>query len=86
MRIHAGLGDLVEQIKEASRNIELSNARKDKRLDSIEASVNELFRKTRRPGGFMVADDDAGVSAQECDRGVRYQACTHGAEGRWHTD
>jgi hypothetical protein len=45
-----GLADLVEQIKETSQSIERSDNTFTKRLDGIEASVNELFRKTHRPG------------------------------------
>jgi hypothetical protein len=50
----AGLGDLVEQIKEASRSIEQNDARTRKRLEATEASINEFFRKTSRPAASLV--------------------------------
>jgi hypothetical protein len=52
-----GLPGLVSEIREASRNIEVLDSKHKKRLDSIEASVNELYKRTGRPG-FMAADDD----------------------------
>jgi HK97 family phage major capsid protein len=52
-----GLADLVAEIKSASRNIEAGDARNAKRLDSIEQSVNELFKRTGRPGGYTDFSD-----------------------------
>lgn len=43
MSNYNGLGDLVEQIKETSRNIELSDGTFAKRLDGIEQSVNDCI-------------------------------------------
>ena len=51
-----GLGDHVAQINEASRNLEAGDARNAKRLDGIEARVNELFKRTGRPGAEWSSD------------------------------
>jgi hypothetical protein len=53
-----GLGDLVRQIREAWANITVSDAATARRLDSIEQNVNELFRKTQRPGAEWTASDE----------------------------
>jgi hypothetical protein len=45
----AGINDLVREIREASRGIEQGESRTSKRLDGIESSVNELYRKVGRP-------------------------------------
>jgi hypothetical protein len=50
MSDYSGLADLVEQIKETSHNIKRADNVFGQRLDGIEANVNELFRKTSRPG------------------------------------
>jgi hypothetical protein len=57
MSNYAGLADLVEQIKQASANVTVADARNAKRLDLIEESVNELYLRQNRPGGAV--DDDA---------------------------
>jgi hypothetical protein len=69
----AGLGDLVAQIKEASRSIEQGEARVGNRLNSIEASVNELYKRTGRPGAEWTASDetDERRSAIGCARSTR---------------
>jgi hypothetical protein len=54
-----GLADLVAEIKSASRNIEAGDARNAKRLDSIEQSVNDLFKRTSLPGGYADFSDTA---------------------------
>ena len=41
-----GLSDLVREIREALTNISKANAKNAHRLDGIEASVNELFKRT----------------------------------------
>jgi hypothetical protein len=45
------LAQLVQEIKLASENIRKSDDESRHRLDGIEASVNELFKRTGRPGG-----------------------------------
>jgi hypothetical protein len=45
-----GMSDLIAQIGEVSRSIAQSDTKFAHRLDGIEANVNELFRKTHRPG------------------------------------
>jgi hypothetical protein len=57
MSNYAGLGELVEQIKEASRNITLSDARKDKHLDELSAA------HTRSTGPSSMSPSSSGVSA-----------------------
>lgn len=42
MSNYAGLGELVEQIRETSRSLEQGDARIGKRLDSIEKSVGPV--------------------------------------------
>jgi hypothetical protein len=54
MGYEPGLGGLVEQIKQASENIADGDARMNKRLDGIEKSINELYLKHGRPGGFRL--------------------------------
>jgi hypothetical protein len=53
----AGLGDLVQEIREASRSIEMGDARTGKRLEQIEKSVDSLFVKIGRPGASGDCDD-----------------------------
>jgi hypothetical protein len=55
-----GLGD-PRAIKQTSRSIKQSDSTFTKRLDGLEDSANELFRKTQRPGGFGGDRDDAGL-------------------------
>jgi hypothetical protein len=47
-----GLGDLVREIKEASRNITTADAKNAQRLEAIEASVTD----GPKPGAFPVTD------------------------------
>jgi hypothetical protein len=58
----AGFNDLVAQIGEVSRSIAQSDNKFANRLDGIEANVNELFRKTSRPGP---EGGDAGFERKE---------------------
>jgi hypothetical protein len=46
MSDYSGHGALVEEIKQASETIAESDCRMAERLDGIEKSVNELYRKT----------------------------------------
>jgi len=60
---------LVEQIKEASALIAQSDARMHERLGGIEGSVNELFRRTGRPGAFggdLGATDERKSATEMC--------------------
>jgi HK97 family phage major capsid protein len=63
-----GLGDLVAEVKKASENITQSDNVFTKRLDGIEGSVNELFRRTGRPGGFIDGSTDECKEALEMCR------------------
>jgi hypothetical protein len=63
MSSHAGLGDLVEQIRATSRDIAQADTRNSKRLDSIEQSVNELYKRSGRPGAEICDDGDERKSA-----------------------
>lgn len=58
MSDYAGLGSLVAEIKEASRNIELGDAETNKKLAAFEKSLNELWLRTGRPGREWHSDDD----------------------------
>jgi hypothetical protein len=49
---------LTSPPREASANIAGADARTDARLDEITKSIDELYRRTGRPGGER-ADDDA---------------------------
>jgi hypothetical protein len=53
----AGLAQLVQEIKLASENIKSADDANRHRLDGIEASVNELFKRTGRPGGYADHND-----------------------------
>jgi hypothetical protein len=59
MSDYSAPGALVEEIKQASETIAESDCRMAERLDGIEKSVNELYRKTARPGWGGGHDDDA---------------------------
>jgi hypothetical protein len=48
----AGLSDLVREIKLASENIRKTDDANREKLEGIEANVNELFKRTGRPGGY----------------------------------
>ena len=51
------LGERVEQIREASTNLAYGDARTNKRIDELAASINGLYLKHGRPGR-EIADDD----------------------------
>jgi hypothetical protein len=51
------LSVLVDEIRQASGAIERGDSAVNKRVDKLENSVNELYRKTSRPGVDWVADD-----------------------------
>jgi HK97 family phage major capsid protein len=53
------LSALVDEIRQASGAFERGDSAVNKRVDKLETSINELFRKTSRPGADWVADDDA---------------------------
>jgi hypothetical protein len=57
MSTQEGLADLSAQVKVASSALERGDARTNKRIDQIEASVNEIFRKAQRPGFSGDRDD-----------------------------
>jgi hypothetical protein len=52
-----GLGALVSEIKQASENITQADANNARRLESIEGSINDLYRKVGRPGAEGGRDD-----------------------------
>jgi hypothetical protein len=54
MSDQSGLAGLVAEIRGASRNIELADNRHSKRLDGIEASINELYKKSIRCSGSIM--------------------------------
>jgi hypothetical protein len=54
----SGLAGLVEEIKQASRNLADGDARTDGRLAAIEKNVNELMKKAGRPGAEFGGYDD----------------------------
>lgn len=77
----SGVSDLVAQIRATSQNIEQGDNKFGRRLDQIEKSINELFLKTGRPGGFGGSrDDDERADAAE----MSHQVPGKIAEGRWH--
>jgi hypothetical protein len=49
MSYDGGLGALVSEIKQASENIIQADANNARRLESIEGSINDLYRKGRAP-------------------------------------
>jgi hypothetical protein len=52
MSNQAGLADLVREIKDASANIRSADDETRRQIRAIEASVNELYKRTGRPGSF----------------------------------
>jgi HK97 family phage major capsid protein len=48
----AGLAQLVEEIKLASANIRSADDETRRQIRAVEESVNDLYRKVGRPGGF----------------------------------
>jgi hypothetical protein len=52
----AGLAQLVQEIKLASANIRTADDETRRQIRAIEDSVNDLYRKVGRPGGY--ADDN----------------------------
>jgi hypothetical protein len=53
----AGLPQLVQEIKLASENIRKSDEANREELEGIKASVNELYKRTGRPGGHADSSD-----------------------------
>jgi len=56
---------LVNEIKQVGADIADSDARMKGRVDSVEKSVNELFKRVSRPGQERVFDDGAADAAPE---------------------
>jgi hypothetical protein len=56
------LSALVDEIRQASGAIERGDSAVNKRVDKLEDCVNELYRKTSRPG-FGTSDSDAPTSS-----------------------
>jgi HK97 family phage major capsid protein len=55
---------LVDEIRQASGAFERGDNAVNRRVDKLETSINELFRKTSRPGADWVADDDAAFACK----------------------
>jgi hypothetical protein len=64
MSDYSGLGDLVDQIKDASASIAQSDTAFNTRLNGFEKSLNELYLKTCRPG-FDGGHDNASFERKE---------------------
>jgi hypothetical protein len=65
----AGLAQLVQEIKLASANIRTADDETRRQIRAIEESVNDLYRKVGRPGGFSDdRDTDERKSAIELCR------------------
>jgi hypothetical protein len=65
----SGLGDLVDQIKETTHDIKRADDAFGKRLADVEKSINDLYRKTSRPGGFsadLAATDERRDAVELC--------------------
>jgi len=54
----AELADLVAEIKAASANIANGDSWINKRVDQIEKSLNEIYRKVNRPGAERTDDEE----------------------------
>jgi hypothetical protein len=54
----AGLPQLVQEIKLASENIRKTDDVNREKLENIEQSINELYRRTGRPGAEISNDGD----------------------------
>lgn len=63
MSNQAGLADLVREIKDASSNIQNSDRQLHSRIDQIETGLNDLFKRTGRPGAEWSGDGDERKSA-----------------------
>lgn len=59
MSDYSGLGSLVSEIRDVSDAIAKGDAKTVKRLDQLEAGLNELFKKAGRPGAEWHSVDDA---------------------------
>jgi HK97 family phage major capsid protein len=53
------LGSLVAEIQKASANLERGDTRTNERIDQIETSLNDLFRRVGRPALSYADGDDA---------------------------
>jgi HK97 family phage major capsid protein len=53
------LHTLIEEIKRASASIASGDTKMHERIKEIEASVNDLFKRVSRPGGFTDDKDEA---------------------------
>jgi hypothetical protein len=59
-----GLNDLVAQVKQVTDDIRVADSSFGKRLNSVEANINELYRKTSRPA-FGGEREDASFERKE---------------------
>jgi hypothetical protein len=66
----AGLSDLVAEIKEASRNIELGDARTGKRLEVIEPSCSERRSALASAATATTSSPSARAPSSFATRGV----------------
>jgi phosphate uptake regulator len=73
MGSNSDLTALVDEIQQASGAFERGDSAVNKRVDKLENSINELYRKTSRPGAEYVDDDStfAHKSATEMCRIIR---------------
>lgn len=55
----SGLADLVREIKQASEAIVATDENNKQKIASLEASINELYKKVQRPGTFTTTSDES---------------------------
>jgi hypothetical protein len=70
------LTELLEESRTARSTLDQGDARTNQRIDQIEKSVNELFRKVARPPAFGATATTTILNART--RALRHQAQSDG--------
>src|SRR5262249_18330064 len=65
MGMELSLGDILKDVRAASENIDAHNTATAQRITAVEKSVDELFLKANRPGGFGGGDRDSDLERKD---------------------
>jgi hypothetical protein len=65
MGMELSLKDILDDVRTASANIGSHSTATAQRIAAVEKSVNELYLKANRPGGFGGGDRDSDVERKD---------------------
>jgi HK97 family phage major capsid protein len=73
MSSESDLTALVDEIRQASGAFERGDNGVNRRVDKLEISIDELYRKTSRPGAEYVVEDDAALARKSASEMCKVQ-------------